>query len=166
METIKVPIKELKANDKNPRKITKVELNKLVRSIQEFGFVEPVIVNKNKDRYNVIIGGHQRLKAANKLGMKDVPCIYVDLEESKEHLLNVALNEISGDWDDDKLFQLLKELQEKGADLTLTGFDEPVIDEIMSANKERDKEEMIDIAPKVPDLISAWPKSLLRKAYK
>lgn len=157
MQTIKVPIKELKANDKNPRKITKVELNKLVRSIHEFGFVEPIIVNQSKDRYNIVIGGHQRLRAAKKLGMKEVPCVYVDLIESKEHLLNIALNEISGDWDDDKLFQLLKELQDKGADLTLTGFDEPVIDEIMSSNKEREKESTIDIAPMVPDKPKSKP---------
>jgi len=162
METINVKITEIIPNIKNPRKITQHELKKLMRSIQEFGFVEPVILNKNKDRYNIVIGGHQRIQAAKKLGHKEVPCVYVDLPEANEHLLNVALNEISGDWDDQKLFDLLKDLQEKGADLTLTGFDEPIIDEIMASNLEREKEELIDVAPVLPEK----PKTKQGEIYK
>ena len=62
MEIINVPIKDLKPNEKNPRKITKRELQKLVRSIEEFGFVDPIIVNKNKTRFNIIVGGHLKQK--------------------------------------------------------------------------------------------------------
>ncbi len=161
MEIIQVEIKELKPNPKNPRKISKAEMNKLIRSIKEFGFVDPVIVNKHKDRYNFIIGGHQRVEAAARLGHKTVPVVYVDLPEEKESLLNVALNEISGEWDDQKLFNLLSELQEKDIDLTLTGFDEPFIDEIMAANQEREKEDLIDMVPSVPE----HPKSKPGEVY-
>ena len=151
MEIINVAIKELKINEKNPRKITKRELNKLVRSITEFGFVDPIIVNKNKARYNIVVGGHQRLKAAVKLKLKTVPVTYVDLSEEKEQLLNISLNEISGEWDDDKLYTLLKELEERGVDLTLSGFDEPLLDEILARNLSAEKEASIDIIPRVPE---------------
>lgn len=151
MDTVQVDIKDLIPNEKNPRKITQAELKKLARSIQEFGFVEPILVNKHKDRYNIIIGGHQRVQAAKKLGMKQVPVVYVELDEAKEHLLNIALNEISGEWDDDKLYLLLKELQSKKADLTLTGFDEPIIDEIMRNTRNLEREKDIDKTPPVPD---------------
>lgn len=151
MEVEQVEISELKPNTKNPRRITRAELNKLIRSIKEFGFVDPVIVNKHKNRYNIIIGGHQRVEAAKKMKLRTVPVTYVDLPESKEHLLNIALNEISGEWDDTKLYLLLKELQEKDIDLTLTGFDEALIDEIMSANKEQERDSLIDVVPTSPE---------------
>lgn len=151
MEIVQVDIKELRPNPKNPRKITKAELRKLVRSISEFGFVDPIIVNKNKDRYNIIIGGHQRVEAAKVIGMKTVPCTYVDLPEDKEHMLNIALNEISGEWDDEKLYTLLKELQDKDLDLTMTGFDEPYIDEIMKANEELAGRVDEDSTPPAPE---------------
>ena len=151
MEIISVLRKDLKPNEKNPRKITKRELQKLVRSIKEFGFVDPIIVNKNKTRYNIIVGGHQRVEAAKKLNIKEVPVTYVDLTEEKEALLNMALNEISGEWDDDKLLNLLKELEERGIDLTLSGFDEPILDEILARNIQSEKEKNIDQTPKVPD---------------
>src|SRR3990167_8460442 len=99
MDIIEVKISELKENPKNPRHITKVEMKKLQKSIQEFGFVDPVIVNKHPDRYNIIVGGHQRVIAAKRLGYTTVPVTYVDMPEDREHLLNVALNKIGGDWD-------------------------------------------------------------------
>lgn len=157
MEVKEVLIKELIPNEKNPRKISKAELNKLIRSIKEFGFVDPIIVNSNENRKNVIIGGHQRVLAATKMKKETVPVTYVNLTEDKENLLNIALNEISGEWDDKKLFDLLKELDAKGVDLTLTGFDEPVIDEIMQANEAREKEASKDITPAVPDKPKSQP---------
>lgn len=151
MEVSQVPISELKPNKGNPRHITKKEMLKLIRSIKEFGLVDPLIVNKNESRYNIVIGGHQRLEAAKKLKMKEVPVVYVDLTEEKESLLNVALNEISGDWDDKKLFLLLQELQEKGVDLTLTGFDEPILDDILRSQEQETKDKLIDVVPRTPE---------------
>jgi len=157
MEIVNIAIKDLKLNEKNPRKITKRELQKLTRSIKEFGFVDPIIVNKNKERYNIIVGGHQRVEAAKKLKLKEVPVTYVDMTEEKESLLNIALNEISGEWDDDKLLDLLKELEERGIDLTLSGFDEPILDEILARNVVVEKEKNIDRTPKIPDVPKSKP---------
>ncbi len=141
MEVEQIKIDELIPNKKNPRRITKAEMNKLIRSIKEFGFVDPIIVNKNKERYNVIIGGHQRVEAAKRMKMMSVPVTYVDLIEEKEHVLNIALNEISGEWDDEKLYNMLKELQEKDVDLSLTGFDD---DELFELLKKDQPKELID----------------------
>lgn len=161
MKVEQVNIKDLKANPKNPRKITQFELKKLVRSIKEFGFVDPIIVNNNSERNNIIVGGHQRVLAATKMGYKTVPVTYVDLDEDKENMLNIALNEISGDWDDQKLFDLLKDLQDKDLDVTLTGFDEPFIDELLSANLENAKNKDVDKTPEVP----INPRSKLGEVY-
>lgn len=144
------PISELKPNEKNPRKITRAELNKLKRSIKEFGFIDPVIINNHKDRKDIIIGGHQRIEAARALGMKEVPVVYVSVPEDKEYLLNMALNEISGSWDEEKLYNLLKELNDKPIDMTLSGFDEAFIDEILSREIDVDKERLLDIVPALP----------------
>ena len=143
-------ISELKPNEKNPRQISRDEMNKLKRSIKEFGLIDPIIVNKHEERKDVVVGGHMRLQASKELGMKEVPVVYVELDNTKENLLNIALNEISGEWDEDKLYNLLKELNEQGNDLTLSGFDEPMIDEILARDREEEKERNIDKAPPVP----------------
>ena len=123
MQIEKRDVSELKAAAYNPRKDLKpgdAEYEKLKRSIQEFGYVEPVIWNK---RTGVVVGGHQRLKVMKDLGFTEVDCVVVDLDESKEKALNIALNKISGEWDTDLLTSLLKDLDGSGYDITLTGFD-------------------------------------------
>ncbi len=103
------------------------DYEKLKRSIQEFGLVEPVVWNK---RTGHVVGGHQRLKILRELGYKEVEVSVVDLDEKREKLLNVALNKIEGDWDNFKLKELLQELEFGGADIELTGFDEDEIDKL------------------------------------
>ncbi len=103
----------------NPREITKEEFEKLKNSIKEFGFVENATINKK----NEIIGGHMRVKAAIELGIKEVPCIRVDLPKNKEKILNLALNKISGKWDNEKLSQLITELI-IDENIGLSGFEE------------------------------------------
>lgn len=95
MEIQQVKIKDLKNAEYNPRKISDFDLKALKNSIKEFGFVEPVVANKN----NQVIGGHQRVKAAQALGIESVPVFYIDLPAEKEKILNLALNRIHGDWD-------------------------------------------------------------------
>ena len=92
-------IDDLKYAEYNPRQLSKDQFKHLKDSLDRFGFVDPVIVNKNPDRENIIIGGHQRVKVAKKLGMLDVPCIELDLSYDKEKELNVRLNKNTGDWD-------------------------------------------------------------------
>ncbi|HUF53803.1 MAG TPA: ParB N-terminal domain-containing protein, partial [Dehalococcoidia bacterium] len=84
-----VPIDDLKPDPANPRRIDDAELEALTRSVQEFGMVDPVIARRED---NTVIGGHQRLLAARRLGMKTVPVVYVDLPPEKARLLNLALN--------------------------------------------------------------------------
>jgi DNA modification methylase len=145
MEIKMTSIEDLVPNDQNPRHITKHELNKLKRSIQEFGFVDPIIVNQHPERLNVVVGGHQRLEAAKALDIKEVPVVHVNMPKNKEHMLNIALNKISGDWDEERLYEMLKELNEQKEDITLTGFDELTFDEMQAEEQEND--ELIDVLP-------------------
>lgn len=119
----KKSVEELKAAEYNPRKDLKpgdAEYEKLKRSIEEFGYVEPIIWNK---RTGNVVGGHQRLKVMKNLGHKEVDCVIVDLDDKKEKALNIALNKISGEWDNTLLANLLQDLDKSGYDVTLTGFD-------------------------------------------
>lgn len=123
MKIEKRKIEELKAAEYNPRKDLKpgdAEYEKLKRSIQEFGYVEPVIWNQ---RTGNVVGGHQRLKVLKDLGQTEIDCVIVDLDDAKEKALNIALNKISGEWDNELLAALLKDLDGQGYDVTLTGFD-------------------------------------------
>ena len=98
MEIRKVPVKDLKPAKYNPRKDLKPgdpEFEKLKRSVEEFGYVEPILWNQ---RTGVVVGGHQRLKVLQNLGYTEVDCVILDLDEQKEKALNVTLNKISGDF--------------------------------------------------------------------
>lgn len=116
--------------DYNPRKDLKPgdpEYEKLKRSLEQFGYVEPVIWNKATGR---VVGGHQRLKVLIDMGITEVECVVVDLPDDKEKALNIALNKISGDWDKDKLAVLIADLQGTAFDVSLTGFDAAEIDDL------------------------------------
>ena len=77
-------IDELIFAEYNPRQLSKEQFQYLKDSLSRFGLVDPIIVNKNKDRKDIIIGGHQRVKVAKKLGINDIPCIELDLSYDKE----------------------------------------------------------------------------------
>ena len=116
--------------DYNPRKDLKpgdAEYEKLKRSIEQFGYVEPVIWNKATGR---VVGGHQRLKVLMDMGMTEVDCVVVEMDEDKEKALNIALNKISGDWDKDKLALLIADLQGADFDVSFTGFEPAEIDDL------------------------------------
>src|SRR5436190_16497596 len=136
LQIVQVPIDDLHADPKNPRKISAAELDRLTRSLREFGFLQPVIARHDD---HLVVGGHQRLVAARRLGLKTVPTIFVDLTQEKSHLLNLALNRISGDWDEQLLARLLADLQAAdGVDLALSGFED---DEIKRLLRRMDAEE-------------------------
>ena len=116
METKDVKIKELKFAEYNPRIIKDDEFEKLKNSVKTFGIVEPIVVNKDF----TIIGGHQRVRAAEAIGIKDVPCNFVDLNKMQEKKLNLALNKIQGEWDNEKLSELIHSID----DIALTGFND------------------------------------------
>lgn len=115
----------------NPRKDLKpddAEYIKIKNSIVKFGFVSPLVINKDM----TVIGGHQRLKVLKDLRITEVECIVVDLDKTNEKALNIALNKIQGDWDEDKLEALLQELKLEEFDMNLTGFDFDEVDEILN----------------------------------
>ncbi len=94
----------LKAAEYNPRRLTEKQEADLTASIKEFGFADPIIANSNKTRFGIVIGGHQRLKIAIKLGYKEVPVVFLNLTPEKEKILNLRLNRNTGEWD----YELLK----------------------------------------------------------
>ena len=114
-----IEINKLKLSTYNPRIHDNSMLEQLEKSIKEFGLVDPVIVNSNPERMNILIGGHARIKASKNIGIKKVPVVYVNLNTKQEKLLNLKLNAISGDWD----FSALNELFEKDLLIDL-GFNE------------------------------------------
>jgi hypothetical protein len=143
MENIKqIKIDELKDSEYNPRQITKDELKKLKTSIEKFGLVQPIVVNINPERENVVISGHQRLKAAKSLGLKEVPCMLVDLSLTKEKALNLAMNRIGGRFEEEKLIDLLSAIEQENEDiLNITGFDNAEINYLLGL-REKEKEQI------------------------
>jgi hypothetical protein len=137
--TERVPIKQLKLAKYNPRKISKKELQKLADSIERYGLVQPILVNKDY----TIIGGHQRVSACRLLGYKEVDVIVVDLEEEDEKALNIALNKISGDWNESALYELLSELAEKNK-MALTGFEHKELDRLRFKQSNQINRKLID----------------------
>ena len=117
-----LPIADLHLDPGNPRRIAEAELAALTRSIATFGCVDPVLARRADRR---VIAGHQRLVAARRAGLTTVPVILLDLTAEDARLLNVALNQIGGEWDADLLARLLIDLRATAdRDLTLSGFAE------------------------------------------
>ncbi len=131
MQIEKLKIEMLVPADYNPRKDLKPgdpEYEKLKRSIEQFGYVEPVIWNKTTSH---VVGGHQRLKVLLDMGITEVECVVIEMNEEKEKALNIALNKISGDWDKDKLTLLIADLQGSDFDVSLTGFEPAELDALL-----------------------------------
>ena len=133
MELKKIKLNELKPAEYNPRRINDEEYIKLSNSLNEFGLVDPIIVNLKN---NHIIGGHQRYNVLmkeddaaeyNLLVLGDIGWVFLDEDlevRSSEHemALNVALNKISGEWDLNKLYSVLESVKKNGFNMDLTGF--------------------------------------------
>ena len=132
--------------DYNPRKDLKpgdAEYEKLKRSIEQFGYVEPVIWNKTT---GFVVGGHQRLKVLLDMGITEVECVVVEMDAEKEKALNIALNKISGEWDKDKLALLIADLQGADFDVSLTGFEPAEIDSLFKdAQQDKVKDDDFDV---------------------
>lgn len=143
----------------NPRKDLQPgdpEYIKIQKSINEFGLVDPLVVNSDM----TLIGGHQRLKVLIDAGFDKVPCSIVDLDKQKEKALNVALNKISGEWDFPKLKDLLVEIDVGDFDIEVTGFDADEMNEIFGVvpegNKPIDEAGMADTKNECPKCGFKW----------
>ena len=116
------PRKELKPGDK--------EFEKLKNSIENFGYVELIVVNEGNK--NTVISGHQRLNVLKHLGKTEAECVVVNLDEASEKALNIAMNKVTGEWNEQLLADLIVDLQNVNFDLDLTGFEVPEIEQLMS----------------------------------
>ena len=137
----------------NPRKSLKKgdkEYEKIKNSILEFGYVEPIILNYDM----TVIGGHHRLTVLKDLGYKDVQCVVVEIkEENKVKALNIALNKITGVWNEQLLAELIGDLQKSNFNVDFTGFEPPEIEQLFSKvhNKEIKEDDFdVDEALKKP----------------
>lgn len=109
-----VPYERLNPAAYNPRKITARQIDALKAGIRKHGLVEPLVVNKD----GTIIGGHQRYRAAHEIAVEDgaevppLPCVVLDLSDRDAKRLNIALNNVSGEWDDRLLGELIEDIRE------------------------------------------------------
>lgn len=131
MEIRVVEISQLKRAEYNPRKeLTPAdpEYQQLKKSIVEFGYVVPVVINSDM----TVIGGHQGLTVLEDLGYKKIECSVQNLDKTHEKALNLALNKINGIWDNEKLEKILAELKELEFDMDITGFSAEELNEIFN----------------------------------
>ena len=121
------PLSDLHPAEYNPRVALAPEdeeYKRIKRSIETYGYADPIIINSD----GTIIGGHQRYNVLLDLGYDTAHVVIVDLDKNAEKALNVALNKISGEWDDEKLCDLLQDLDLSGYDFSLTGFTRSELD--------------------------------------
>lgn len=140
-----IEISQLKPAAYNPRKKLKAgdkEYEKIKASIEEFGFADPLVVNSDM----TIIGGHQRYTVATDLGIEKLPCAVVDVDKVREKTLNIALNKITGAWDENALAELLEDIQNSNFDVGKTGFDPPEMQQLFNKVHDKDvKEDDFDV---------------------
>jgi len=137
--TIKITL--LRFAEYNPRKVTRSVIEQLKNSIKEFGMPVPIVINTSKGRENVIVGGEKRVRAATELGWTEVPYSTVSIPLEKEKALNLALNKIEDQWDETKLAEIITDLTKADFDLSLTGFNEVEISNLLDTTMFLDQEE-------------------------
>jgi len=144
-------LNEINENKNNPRNHSDIQINQLINSIQEFGFTNPILLDKDSN----IIAGHGRYKAAKKLKLEIVPTITLkNLNETQIKALTIADNKISlnSSWNDDLLWQQLKELNDVNFDLTITGFNE---DQFLPFTEDSDSmNDILDEWEGMPEFVS------------
>ena len=147
MKISELRLSELNPAKYNPRKALKPgdkDFEKLKNSIQNFGYVEPIVVNVANE--NTVISGHQRLSVLKYLGETEAACVVVELNEADEKALNIAMNKVSGEWDVEKLADLIVNLKELNYDISRTGFEAPEVEQLLSKVHDKNvKEDDFDV---------------------
>jgi len=151
IQTIK--IEEINPAKYNPRFISPEAIEGLERSLEQFGYVEPIVWNK---RSKNVVGGHQRLKVLQKQGKKEVQVVVVDLDNTQEKALNITLNNksIQGEFEPFKLKELLQELKidlPEYEELKLDNLEISAPEELLEEEKENNKEDMQKFKNKCPN---------------
>ena len=132
MKILTKNIADLRPAAYNPRKTLAPgdeEYEQIKRSILAFGLVEPIVWNSQTGN---VVAGHQRLTVLRDLGYDTVAVSVIDVTEAQEKALNIALNKISGQWDDNKLSILLEELSADDMLIDLTGFSQIELNDILN----------------------------------
>ncbi len=148
LKTVYVSISDLKPAEYNPRIHKPEVMENLKESIRRFGLVDPLIINSAPNRFNVVIGGHFRLKAAKALGYKKVPVVYAnvpDLEKEKELCIRLNKNIGEFDWD------------------LLANFDETFLSDIGFSSEDLDKVFKLEDIPEEFDLAKELAKLNIQK---
>ena len=134
MKIEKVKIGKVKPYNNNPRDISKAAIEKVTLSIKEFGFQQPIVVNKN----NIIIAGHTRLEAAKQLKLKEVPVVVaknLSDNQAKAYRLMDNRSGQESNWDKKLLELELSLLNDENINLDLTGFDEVELSKLIVDEK-------------------------------
>jgi len=143
LKIVTVAISQLNPSEYNPKRMTKKQEEDITESIKRFGLVDPLIVNSFPGRENIIVGGHQRYKIMKKLGYKEIPVVFVSLNEKREKELNLRLHKNQGEFDLDLLKNFEQEL------LLEVGFDSQELDEIFTMD---DTPEIFDLEKELKKL--------------
>ena len=139
-----VPVNKLVPYANNARKHSAEQVNKIRASLREFGFINPVIIDKDFG----IIAGHGRVMAAQSEGITEVPCVLVDhLTEAQKKAYIIADNKLAldADWDEELLRLEIESLKEMDFDVSFTGFDDIELDEMFDASLDEVQEDNFDI---------------------
>jgi DNA modification methylase len=143
-----VDINTIKPYENNPRKLKDSAIEKVAKSIKEFGFRQPIVVDKEK----IIVVGHTRYRASKKLGLTNVPITIADnLTPEQINAYRIADNRTNeeAEWDIELLKTELKDLQLKDFDLDLTAFDEDQLNNFLFEEKDGLTDE--DAVPETPE---------------
>lgn len=145
-----VPIAKLVPYERNAKIHNENQIEKIVKSIQEFGFLNPCLIDKD----NNVIAGHGRVMAAKKLGWQKIPCLYIEgLTEAQRRAYILADNRLSelAEWDRDLISEELETLKAEGFDILLTGFsiDDIVIDDDFGVEHEASAPQIVETKAQV-----------------
>lgn len=145
MEIVNKKLEELIVPDYNPRKISPKQRDDIKKSLEEYGFVQPLVVNVNPERMNIVIGGSQRKAIAQSMGFVEAPCYEVNLNEADEKKLNLRLNKNQAEFD----YDLLEQFFDKDM-LFDVGFSQDDFGAVMEEFNETVKRETAHVEPQYP----------------
>ena len=157
----RLPIRQLRLDPRNPRRHDKQQIKQIARSIKTFGFIVPVLVDKNDN----VVAGHGRVLAGQPLGLEDVPAIRLEhLSEAKVRAFRIADNRLTeiSTWDDRLLAEILGQLAALELDFSIevTGFSMGEIDLRIESLSDKPEEEA-DLADELPEPVNGVIKVFL-----